>query len=148
MRIERDGVPQRDGIDVGIAEQITGVRLVLGSGTGIVRGQARIVGKIPDFVRLFIRARRVDSGMTVGLASQIDPRGQFRIENLPPGEYEIFPSATSLSNEPPPGFEELKKLLADIKQRVTVANNAEAQTELLIDLSRREGNLVPTEGKQ
>lgn len=148
LRIERDGVPQRDGIDVGIAEQITGVRLVLGSGTGIVRGQARIVGKIPDFVRLFIRARRVDSGMTVGLASQIDPRGQFRIENLPPGEYEIFPSATSLSNEPPPGFEELKKLLADIKQRVTVANNAEAQTELLIDLSRREGNLVPTEGKQ
>lgn len=148
LRIERDGVPQRDGIDVGTAEQITGVRLVLGNGTGIVRGQARIVGKIPDFVRLTVRARRADSGMNVGLASQIDPRGQFRIENLPPGEYEIFPSATSLSNEPPSGFEELKKLLADIKQRVTVANNAEAQTELLIDLSRREGNLVRTEGKQ
>ncbi len=141
VRIEREGAPQGDSIDVGTGEQITGVRLVLGFGSGIVRGQIRIVGgTLPELIRLSARARRADTGLTVGSQGQVDPRGQFRIENLPPGEYEVFLSPFYSRNEPPSGYEEFTKLLTGIKQRVTVANNSEAQADLLIDLSRKEGN--------
>lgn len=139
VRIEREGAPQGDGINVNSTEQITGVRLVLGYGLGIVRGQLSIVGNLPELIRLSARARRADTGLTVGSAGQIDPRGQYRIENLPLGEYEIFLSPSYLGNEPPPGYEELKKLLAEIKERVTVGTG-DAQANLLLDLSRKGGN--------
>ncbi len=149
LRIERDGVPQRDGIQVNSGEQITGVRLVLGYGTGVVRGQVQIVGgALPETVALLVGARSPDTGNTVGRVSQMAPNGTFRIESLPPGELEIYVSSFHRSNEPPPGYEEFKKLLTNIKQRVNVANNTEAQADLLIDLSRKESNFTRTEGNQ
>ena len=141
LRLERDGAMLRDGIDVGAGEQITGVRLVLGYGSGAVRGQLKIVGgALPETVSLLVGARRPDTGLTVGRTTQPDPRGMFRLDNLPPGEVEIYVSSYYRSPEPPPGYEEFTKLLAGIKQRVTVANNSEAQAELLLDFSRKEGN--------
>ncbi|MGH9802478.1 MAG: hypothetical protein ACRD82_19095, partial [Blastocatellia bacterium] len=138
VRVEREGAPQGDGINVNPAEQITGVRLVLGYGSGIVRGQVRIIGSLPEFVRLSVKARRADTGLTVGSTGQLDPRGQFRIENLSPGECEIFLSPSYLSNEPPPGYEELKTMLAEIKQRVTVGDG-ETPANLSLDLTRKGG---------
>ena len=49
MRIESNGVEQHDGIEVGQGEQITGVRVVIGSGTGVIGGEVRIEGgKLED----------------------------------------------------------------------------------------------------
>lgn len=141
LRIERDGAMMRDGIDVGTGEQITGVRLALGFGSGVVRGQIRIVGgALPETVILLVGARRPDTGLTVGRTAQPDPRGMFRLDNLPPGEVEIYVSSFHRSAEPPPGYADFARLLTGVKQRVTVANNSEAQAYLLLDLSRKEGN--------
>jgi hypothetical protein len=141
LRIERDGATQRDGIEVGTGEQISNVRVVLGYGTGAARGSLQIVGgTVPETVRVWVGARRVDSGQPVGSLSQADQRGSFRIDNLPPGEYEIYLSATARSIENPAGLEEMVKLTAGVKERVTVSNDAEAQVNLLLDLNRRGGN--------
>lgn len=141
MRVERDGIRQPDGIEIGDAEQVNGVRVVLSSGTGAVRGSVRIIGgQIPDGIRVSARARHADSGQNVGTASQIDPRGLFRIDNLPPAEYEIFLSCSFTTEEPPAGFPELTKLLNNTKSRVVVGNDAEAQVELTVELNRKAGN--------
>ena len=141
LRLERDGAIQRDGIDLGAGEQITGVRLALGFGSGVVRGQIRIVGgALPETVALSVGARRPDTGLTVGRTAQPDARGIFRLDNLPPGEVEIYVSAFHRSAEPPPGYADFARLLTGVKQRVNVANNSETQVGLLIDLSRKEGN--------
>ncbi|HMY71954.1 MAG TPA: carboxypeptidase-like regulatory domain-containing protein [Blastocatellia bacterium] len=140
LRVEHSGAIQNDGIDVGAGEQITNVRLILGYGNGVVRGQVKVAGgTLPDTLRILVSARRTDSGVNLR-AGEIDPRGQFRIENLPPGEYEVFLSIGYRTQEPPPGFDELQKLVANVKQRVTLTDNAETQVTLTLDLSRKEGN--------
>lgn len=140
LRIERDGVPQPDGIELGAGEQISGVRVVMGYGKGIIHGQLQVVGgTIQSSIVLRVFVRRLDTQAFQRDRSQIDSRGQFRIENLPVGEYEIslFPSAGA--NEAPPGLDDLKKLLEGFKHRVTVGNG-ETQVSLQLDLSRKGGN--------
>jgi hypothetical protein len=141
LRIERDGAIQRDGIDVGAGEQISNLRVVVSSGTGAVRGTLQVVGgAVPETVRVWVGARRVDSGLRIGSLSQADQRGSFRIDNLPPGEYEIYLSATARSFENTAGLDEMVKLTAGIVERVTVGNDAEAQVNLLLDLNRKGGD--------
>lgn len=140
LGVERGGVAQRDGIDIGAGEHITGVRVMLGYGSGQVRGQLQMAGGLPATVYLMARARRVDSGTMAGSASQIDPRGLFRIESLPPGEYEVYLSSYHRSSDPPLGYAALVEQLINIKQRVTVSNDAEASVTLTLDLNRKEGN--------
>jgi hypothetical protein len=141
LRVERSGALQNDGIEVSTGEQITGVRVVLGYGTGVVRGQVKIIGgQLPDTVRLSVRAQRLDSSMAVGSGGQLDPRGQFRIESLPPGEYELSLRSYFTTPEEPPGYAELTEKLKTVKQRVTISGEAEAQATLTLDLTRKEGN--------
>ena len=49
LRIERDGVELRDGVDVRTGEEIHGLRLVLGAGSGVLRGEVQIEGGIPSY---------------------------------------------------------------------------------------------------
>jgi hypothetical protein len=141
LRIERGSTLQNEGIDLGPGEQIAGVRLILGYGTGAVRGQLKIVGgTLPGAVQLLVRARRVDSGLTASNAVSVEPPGVFRIEKLPPGEYEIVLSSYLRGDEPTAGYDELSKLIANTKQRVAITNDAEVPVILTLDLSRKEGN--------
>ena len=140
LGVERGGAMQNDGIDVGAGEQVGNVRVLLGYGNSVIRGQVQVLGGIlPAGIRLTARVRRVSSGRNLDSVG-IDPRGQFRIESLPPGDYEVFLIATSSAEEPPTGFDELLKRLTDIKQRITLADNSETQVTLTVDLSRKEGN--------
>lgn len=141
LRIESSGANQSEGIDVGAGEHITGVRVVLGYGTSAVRGQLKISGgTLPEVMSLSAAARRIDGPGRATNAGPIDPRGLFRIENLPTGEYEIYLGYRYTGDEPPAGYDELIKLLANTKQRVTIADNTEIQVTLTLDLSRKEGN--------
>lgn len=141
LRVERSGALQNDGIEVGTGEPITGVRVVLGYGNGVVRGQLKIIGgQLPDSVRLNARAQRIDSTNAVGNGGQLDPRGQFRIESMPPGEYELSLRSYFATPEEPPGYAELTEKLKTVKQRITISGEAEAQVMLTLDLTRKEGN--------
>lgn len=140
LRAERDGVPRPDGIELGSGEQISGVRLVVGYGKGVIRGQLQVVGgTIPNSIRLRIYVRYPNGQLSSGQMSLVDARGQFRIENLPLGEYEIVLSASPRSDETPPGFEELKRLLENFKQRVTVGEG-ETPVTMTLDLLGKGAN--------
>lgn len=139
LRVERNGVVQPEGIEVGAGEEITGVRLVFASGAGSVRGSVRLTGgAAPDGIQLSARARRIDSGLNAGTIGAVDARGLFRIDHLPPGDYEIILSSSYSGGAPPPGFEAFNKLLANTKERFTISGEGEARVDLVVDLSRRE----------
>jgi hypothetical protein len=42
LRIERNGAESRDGIEVRAGEDVTGVRLALGAGSSVLRGDVKI----------------------------------------------------------------------------------------------------------
>src|SRR5215510_10624880 len=74
LGIERDSVRLPHWIEVAAGEQVTGLRLIVAFGAGVVRGQVQIVGgTLPEGARLSVAARRADlpnrpssaSGVTV-----------------------------------------------------------------------------------
>ena len=139
LRVERDGVAQRDGVEVAPGERVTGVRLVFAYGTAVVRGQVQVVGgTLPEGTRLFISTRRVGDSTPQGRSGgQVDDRGRFFIEGLAAGDYEIM-----LNVIPPPpvpgGGPPARPSFPPVKQTVTVAGAGETPVILTIDLSQKE----------
>jgi len=138
LRVERDSVEQRDGIDIGANENVTGVRVVIGHGTGVVRGEVKIQnGQLDPDTRLRVTARRLEAQGPVTASELVDARGRFILEGLIPGEYELILNAMSVrppsapAGPAPPGVV-TPKLLA--KQNVTVSNGSEAEVTLVVDL--------------
>ncbi|HEX4949580.1 MAG TPA: carboxypeptidase-like regulatory domain-containing protein, partial [Blastocatellia bacterium] len=88
VRIERDGVPLGDGVELTAGEQVRGVKIVLMYGAGAIRGQVKVVGGTltPD-TRLVVWANH--SGAGAGRSAQVDVRGNFVLDNLAPGEYRL-----------------------------------------------------------
>ena len=89
-RIERDGVPMPRGIEVKDGEHVGGIRVVVAYGNGSIRGVVKlgewiVACKCPDVCQTgetggeFFRLR----------PSQIDSRGNFLMEGIPPGNYEL-----------------------------------------------------------
>jgi hypothetical protein len=143
LRIEQNGSPQPGGIDVGPGEHLENVRFVVGYGTGIIRGQVKIVGgALPEDFTLIAYTRRTGNESaqgTSGQSGQVDARGQFRIENLLPGEYELQLSVYSrMANDK--RIPQFLTLLSQVRERLVVSNNAEAQATLVLDLGRKEGS--------
>ncbi len=138
-RIERNGAPARDGIEVDAGEQVTGVRIVLVHGSLSLRGELKVVGgTLPAGYRFFASTRRVDQPAQNSSGGEIDVRGQFVIENLPPGEYEIrvvpvyFPGGQPLSPE-------IRLPISSVQERVILSGNS-PPIVLTLDLNRKEGD--------
>jgi carboxypeptidase family protein len=138
-RIERNGAPASDGIEVDAGEQVTGVRVVLVYGTLAIRGEFRVAGgALPAGYRFFASARRVDQPAQNPPGAEIDARGQFVIENLPPGEYEIRVDWFSLPDHPL--SPEIRRLISSVKERVVLSGGNQQSVTLVVDLSRKEGD--------
>lgn len=119
LRMEREGIELPREIELTAGEQMTGVRVVMGYGTGVIRGQLNVVGgTLPPEAKFMILPNRVGStGSTMmGPNGNIftDARGKFVVEGVFPGEYElqVFPIGT-------PGAPAMQGLRIE-KQRVTV----------------------------
>lgn len=140
MRVEREGVALRDGVEIASGENVSGVRVVIGYGTCVVRGQVRVQGgELTPGTRLMISAGRLGSdGMR--RATVADARGRFSLEGLLPGEYEITVNpmlvTPSAPGAPPPPGRQSNRTLA--KQNVTVANGVETEVTLVIDLAAKD----------
>src|SRR5882724_2631147 len=91
LRIERDGIDQALGLKVKSGEQITGLRIVLGYGTGSVRGTVKVEnGSLSSTTYLYVLLQRQSvSGPITLKSSMVDPQGRFLIEWLPAGNYEV-----------------------------------------------------------
>ncbi|MDQ2854953.1 MAG: carboxypeptidase regulatory-like domain-containing protein [Acidobacteriota bacterium] len=126
VRTELDGLEQPEGVEVTAGAHITGVRLVFAYGTGKLRGEVRFEGGVlpagSGYGLSLIRAGSGNTGRPRFI--EVDGRGHFSADNLPPGAYEL----TLESRAANPDF-------APVKRTVSVADGSEAQVILVVNLA-------------
>ena len=131
LRVEHNGIDQREGIEIANAEQITGVRVAVAHSTGVVRGQIKVKsGRLPENVGFGIHARPTDGSMNNYQHVEADTRGLFVIENLAPGEYELMLQMRSLDESAPP----IPTDTTNLTQTVTVTNATETEATFVVEL--------------
>jgi uncharacterized GH25 family protein len=129
-RIEHNGAPAGEGIEIDAGERVTGVRLVLHYGALTLRGEVKIVGgTLQDGYGVEVIARRTDQSVEYERRAGIDARGQFAIESLAPGEYEIIVTV---------GSRETRQRFSSVKKRVFVGSDNQQPVTIVVDLSRKE----------
>lgn len=130
VRTEYEGLNQPEGIELTAGAHITGVRLVFAYGTGKIRGEVRFEGgALPEGTGLAVsyHALGAEAGRPTHFI-EVDGRGHFFAENVPPGTYEL----SVLTPKQPPAFE-------PVTRTITVANGAETQVILVVNLGRKVG---------
>lgn len=100
LRIEKDGAELQSGLEVTAGEQVAGVRIFVAYGTSSIRGVVRIEGgTLTQGMRLMVMARRTDGAGGSGgrgggmMPGQVDAQGQFQIDRLVAGTYEVTAQA-------------------------------------------------------
>lgn len=132
LRVERDGVEQpREGIEIRQGEPVTGVRLVLGYGTGVIRGQVNITGgSLPPNANLTVGLYREGNNSPVRPFVVVDPRGRFQLENIPAGSYNLYLYLWQVPSSRP--------ARPPLRQTVNVADGSITEANLTLDLSAPE----------
>src|SRR5262245_4511067 len=141
MRIEHGGVDVSEGIVVGAGrDEINGVRIVIGKGAGVIRGQVQVAGgALPEGWGMRVSARNEKkAGITGDYSGSavVDGKGRFVIEGLFPGEYQLTlmaqPEINSNLAPPPAG-----NMPAPVTQKVIVTKGQEAEIRMTLDLSKK-----------
>jgi protocatechuate 3,4-dioxygenase beta subunit len=139
LNIEHNGASRLEGIQINAGEQVTGIRLVIGHGSNVVRGQLRVIGgALPEGTILIVKANRAGTEIVNGRSGPVDPSGQFVIEGLPPGEYELKLSISFRFGNLP-NTDKLVERLSKQTQAVTVGGNQETHVTFAVDLAPKEG---------
>ncbi len=101
-RIERDGaVVPESGLEVKDSEQVTGLRVVVSHGNGTIRGVVKFEnGSLPEGNRIFVRLTKISEHAAGLRPPPVDARGQFLVEGVPPGVYEVLVSIVNSSRGP------------------------------------------------
>jgi hypothetical protein len=136
-RIERNGAPVDEEIEIDAGEQVTGVSVVSLYGALTLRGEMKIVGgTLPAGYGFHAGAFRTDQNAQYRQWALIDERGQFAFENLAPGAYEIgiYPFTQDASHFSP----EIRERFSSVKQKVVVSSGNQQPVTLVVDLSRKE----------
>lgn len=142
MRIERDGVELSEGIVVTGREDISGVRIVFGKGSGVIRGRVNVTGgALPEGWRMFVTASSEKESPAgafgdSGGSAEVDGKGRFVIEGLLPGEYRLSLTAMPQPdpNSPPAP---VGGIPAPVTQKVIITKGQEAQVTMTLDLSKK-----------
>jgi len=129
-RIEHDGIGITQGFD--LQQSVSGLRIILNYGTGIIRGTVRLEGgaSLADS-RINVNSKR--EGERDGTGIVVDARGHFVIPNLSPGTYEVTVqvgiggSAAPSSPVPPQ------------KQLVSVTNGSESEVTFVVNFAPKPG---------
>jgi|SRR5262245_1432763 len=129
VRVERDGSQITGNLEIKRGEVITGVRLILATGTGIIRGQVETAGgSLPEGIAMNVLALRngaINSDENMRQAA-VDKKGRFVFEGLLDGEYEVVLRIPGTNPSPPP------------TQRVRVSSGAESQVTLKLNLTGKD----------
>ena len=92
LRVERNGVADGSGVEIKEGETISGLRIVVAYGNASIHGAIEVAsGTLPPNVHFYAWVRNIadDLRMAAGTAGDVDARGQFVIDGLMPGTYEI-----------------------------------------------------------
>lgn len=129
-RIEYNGQLMTEEIEVGAAQQLHGVRVVLTQGD-VLQGQVKVTGGPVERIRFGLMiAQNLTKGPSLKIA--VDSRGRFFADNVPAGTYELSLTpflAAPLNNESAP------KKLPEIRHVVTVKEGIGADVTLIVDLN-------------
>ncbi len=137
LRVERGEVDQhRGGIELTPNEQVTDVRLVIGYGVEIVRGQVKVEGgAFPEGVRIMVFSRHAGpNSPSSGPWAEVDARGQFTLEGMMVGEHEL-----TLNVSPGRGANATQQI-PPVKQVVSVMRGKETAVTLTLNLGTKAGN--------
>ena len=126
IRTEQNGVPVPRGIEVKDGEQVSGVRIIVSYGTAILRGSVNINGPVADGMRIFARLTKPTTPPQQLAMVPVDARGQFLMEGIPVGVYEI--SVTT--------FTPNSKTVTTAKREVTVVEGIVNEASLTLDLTQ------------
>jgi len=147
-RIERDGAVINGEFNVASGEHVTGIRVIVGYGTGVIQGRVVIAGgALPPGTRLAVSVRPLNSAGQNRRAqpAQVDASGQFRVEGLLSGSYEVRLNALAGAG----GFgagrgggrggggnrSQIK--IPDVRQTINVVNGSSSSVTLNLDLSQQ-----------
>jgi len=133
LRIERNGVEVRDGIEVRAGENVTGLRLALGYGSSVLRGDVKIEGGPLEGVNLYVMYRPTNGNPNSFFRTELDARGHFVIKGLMPGEYELMIGPRSVLVSGERGSRTMNRM-ATVKQTVAVGPGADAEITLVMTL--------------
>lgn len=137
VRVEQNGAPAKDNsIEVRQGEQINNIRVVFAYSTAAIRGRVEFVGgSLPEGISIMVMAQPSERGSANGKSTQLDARGQFVLDGLLPGEYNLRLSP----NYPQLSTQELNLLIRKIgsyTQRVPVVSGSQIPLTITIDLSQ------------
>ncbi len=128
LRIEHNGVEQKQGIEIKPDEDILDLRILIADGTGVISGQVRVEGgTLPAGARMLASISnqlRFANGY-----AQVDEDGRFVISGLAAGTYEI----TLNTYHPPP--RQAARFLPTLKQIVKVTDGSESVVVFTIHLA-------------
>jgi len=126
-RIERDGLVLPRGVEVKEGETVTGVRVIVAYGNAVIRGVVKLEnGSLPPGMMMFVRVAKAGELGPSGIRpAQVDARGHFLMEGIPPGTYELMVMVPGASGSPP----------RRVKQDVSVQNGVTTDVVFTIDLS-------------
>jgi hypothetical protein len=128
-RVERDGVEQKQDIEIKQGESIVGVRVFVRQGAGVIRGHVNVEGgALPVGARLLVSLGR--DGSATGYI-EVDPNGQFKVEGLAAGTYDI------VLNVYPPLPQPRVPIMPPVGQKVTVADYVDSDVAFTIDVRHK-----------
>lgn len=137
-RIERDEVVQKGSIEVGATEEISGIKVVFLYGTGAIRGQVTFEGgDVPRGTMMFLTLQRIGGDQNpYSRSTQVDLRGRFFIDGLPPGNYDLrlmvqFRASRPDANGPP-------IVSKNVKKTITVTNGMETPVTMQVNLNEND----------
>jgi len=139
LRVEREGVEQRGFVDLQPGQDVTGLRIVLGYGTGSIRGRVNVTGgALPGGTRLTAILRRAGSyASTSSFTAQVDARGEFVFGGLAAGSYELILGGAPVAT--PQGLK--PSTVPVVRRAVTVTDGAASEVAITLDLAAgRTGN--------
>lgn len=156
IRIEGNGAASNGEFQIASGQQVAGVRVVVGYGTGIIQGKVILANgaPLPAGTRLMVTARSLNSSTGGGgqnRPAQVDAGGNFRIEGLYSGSYEVRVNAMTIGagfggGQVPGGQgrgggqrggNQNRVRIPSATQTVTVTNGAVASVNLNLDLSQQ-----------
>lgn len=133
-KIELDGAIHSQVIDLPAGQNLSGLRLHVTYGTGVIRGTVKTEGgELPADAMFFVNASRAGEGSRFG--DQVDSRGRFTVRGVPAGTYEIVLQIVSMGGQ----TATVRNFPRQLKQTVTVADGAETEVVFTIDLTKKEG---------
>lgn len=131
LRTEHNGV-EVSGFDLQPGENVTGVRLVLQYGTAVLAGRVEVRnGTLAPGSRLYVSVSRAGMAYATHFGTEVDNRGQFVIEGLGQGEYNVSLNAQVVTADHQfKGF--------STSRQIHISGSGRQEITLVLDLSGKE----------